>query len=253
MDINKLKNIMKTLRDPVGGCPWDIEQDFKSISPHTIEEAYEVVDAINNNDMPALKEELGDLLLQVIFHSQMASEKGEFSFDDVVESICNKLISRHPHVFGDMEVKTAAEQEAAWEKHKEKERAAKGNQSLLDGVALALPALMRANKLQKRAAKVGFDWPDVKGVFAKIEEEISEVKEAIEDNKNIDGEIGDLIFIVSNLARKLDINPEEALKKCNEKFYKRFSYIEEKLGEKINDASLEEMDRLWEESKKIFN
>jgi len=256
-NIDKLKDIMELLRDPEKGCPWDVEQDYKSISPHTIEEAYEVVDAIDKGDMQALKEELGDLLLQVIFHSQMASEEGEFNFEDVVESINNKLIDRHPHVFGDADIKTANEQEKAWEEQKAKERAVKAgvvgeSLSVLDGVAIALPALTRSVKLQKRAAKVGFDWADLEGVYSKIDEEFDELKRAVNGDGNIAEEFGDLLFCISNLGRKLKLDPEVCLKGCNEKFIKRFKYIENSLNEqnkKLEDSTLEEMDRLWNEAK----
>ena len=255
-NIERLKDIMKLLRDPEKGCPWDVEQDFKSISPHTIEEAYEVVDAIDKGDMKALKEELGDLLLQVIFHSQMANENDDFNFDDVVDSIINKLVDRHPHVFGRVEIKTAKEQEKAWEEHKARERAAKSKScdevSALDGVAIALPALTRSVKLQKRAAKVGFDWPTLDGVYDKIEEEYGELKRAVSGDGNIEEEFGDLLFCISNLGRKLNVDPEGCLKGCNEKFVRRFKYIESRLNDQsknIEDSSLEEMDKLWNEAK----
>lgn len=257
-NIEELKNIMARLRDPNGGCPWDIEQDFLSIAPCAIEEAYEVLDAIEKGDMEHLKEELGDLLLQVIFHAQMAKEKGLFDFEDVTKTIIKKLIARHPHVFGDAEVKTAAEQEIAWEKLKAKERAAKAGDnsyhSVLDGIALSLPATLRAAKLQKRAAKTGFDWPDIEGIFAKIEEEIIETKEAIAKKQGIKEEVGDLLFAVINLARKLGIDPEEALRGCNSKFERRFRYLEykiEKAGNDIKQTSLAEMDKLWDEAKSL--
>ncbi|MDA0781584.1 MAG: nucleoside triphosphate pyrophosphohydrolase [Rickettsiales bacterium] len=255
-NVERLKEIMSLLRDPEKGCPWDVEQDFKSISPHTIEEAYEVVDAIDKGDMQALKEELGDLLLQVIFHSQMASEQGSFNFDDVVDSIINKLVERHPHVFGDADIKTAQEQEKAWEEQKAQERAAKAKDgdvvSVLDGVAIALPALTRSVKLQKRAAKVGFDWADLEGVYNKIDEEYDELKRAVAGDGNIEEEFGDLLFCVSNLGRKLKIDPEVCLKGCNEKFIRRFKHIENSLAKQnrsLEESDLEEMDRLWNEAK----
>lgn len=255
--IEQLKEIMALLRDPIKGCPWDIAQNFESIASCTLEEAYEVLDAIEKGDMDSLKEELGDLLLQVAFHAQMASEQGKFDFEDVAEAIINKLIVRHPHVFGDVEIKTAYEQESAWEKQKELERKNKaGNEahSLLDGVANALPAALRAAKLQKRAAKVGFDWPDLTGVFVKIEEELLEVRQAVDIQNGIKEEIGDLLFSVVNLARKLDIDPEDALRGCNAKFESRFRYVENKIaktGQQMVDASLEDMDRLWDEAKEL--
>jgi len=253
-EIDRLKDIMAQLRDPETGCPWDIEQNFLSIAPHTIEEAYEVVDAIEKNDMQSLKEELGDLLLQVIFYAQMANEQGLFNFEDVAKSINDKLVVRHPHVFGDKDIKTARQQEASWEDIKQQERANKGEHSALDGVALALPALTRAVKLQKRAAKVGFDWPDVTQVLDKIEEEIDELKVEIKSEGNIEEEYGDILFALANLGRKMKISPEEALKKCNSKFEKRFNYIEKSL-KKINKtpekSTLKEMESLWNEAKKL--
>ncbi len=256
--IDELKKIMARLCDPDGGCPWDIEQDFASIAPCTLEEAYEVLDAIEKGDMQALQEELGDLLLQVVFHAQMAAEKNAFDFEDVVQTIIDKLIVRHPHVFGDAEIATAAEQEVAWEKLKEQERKEKakeeGSHSLLDGIAKALPATLRAAKLQKRAAKVGFDWPDLEGVYDKIEEELQEVQQAVKAQQNIKEEVGDVLFAVVNLARKLGIDPEEALRGCNTKFERRFRYVEyktAKAGLDIKDAGLKEMDRLWNEAKEL--
>lgn len=256
-NINELKAIMARLRDPENGCPWDVEQDFLSITAHTIEEAYEVVDAIEQQDMPALKEELGDLLLQVIFYSQMASEENIFNFDQVVDVLNAKLISRHPHVFGDKEIKTAQEQEESWEEIKEQERKNKATPnspaSALDGVAAALPALTRSYKIQKRASKVGFDWPDLTGVFGKIEEEIGELKEAIEENSNIEEEFGDTLFALVNLGRKLKIDPEQALRKGNAKFIKRFAYMEQELQKNdinIKDAKLDVLDKFWEKGKK---
>ena len=257
-NITKLKEIMALLRDPEKGCPWDVEQNFASIAQYAIEEAYEVLDAIEKNDMDNLKEELGDLLLQVVFHSQMASEQKIFDFEDVAAAIINKLIVRHPHVFGDAKIKTVAEQDISWEKIKEAERKNKsGNDSvhsLLDGIAYSLPANIRAAKLQKRAANVGFDWPDLAGVYEKIEEELSEVKQAIADENGIKEEIGDLLFSVVNLARKLDIDPEEALRRCNAKFERRFRYVETQIsknGNDIKNSSLDEMDRLWDEAKAL--
>lgn len=256
-NIERLKEIMVLLRDPEKGCPWDIDQDFKSIAQYAIEEAYEVVDAIEKNDIQGLKEELGDLLLQVIFHSQMASEAGYFQFDDVVETLNQKMIKRHPHVFGDEDIRTAKEQEIAWEKQKEEERSQKAvkkgkEAGLLSGIAVTLPALTRSVKLQARAAKVGFDWPSLDGVFAKIDEELAELKVAVSEKQGIDEELGDLLFSISNLARKLDLDPETCVRMCNEKFIKRFRHIEARLSEKgvsLDDATLEEMDDLWNEAK----
>lgn len=255
--IEELKRIMARLRDPEHGCPWDVEQDFSSIAPHTLEEAYEVVDAIDRQDLAGLKEELGDLLLQVIFHSQMASEQGAFDFEEVVGVIIQKLIDRHPHVFGDADIQTAKEQEIAWEKQKEKERAAKAKAegkvvSILDGVAVALPALTRSVKLQKRAAKVGFDWPSLDGVFGKIREELDELERATKGDGKIAEEYGDVLFAFSNLGRKLKLDPEVCLKACNQKFIRRFAYVEQglaKVGKAPEEVSLADMDVLWDEAK----
>lgn len=251
-EIQQLREIMAMLRNPEKGCPWDVEQNFKSIAQHTIEEAYEVVDAIEKEDMQSLKEELGDLLLQVIFHSQMAEEENLFNFEDVVAVLNKKLIERHPHVFGDKDIKTAAEQENSWEEIKKQERQKKGEGSVLDGVARSLPALTRSVKLQKRAAKVGFEWPTMDGVFAKIEEEIGELKQAVKEDSNIAEEYGDVLFAFSNLGRKLHLSPEDCLRACNAKFERRFSHIEKRLREENRDiekATLEEMDILWDEAK----
>lgn len=257
-NIEELKKIMAQLRSPEGGCPWDLEQNYATIAPHTIEEAYEVADAIERGDMEDLKGELGDLLFQVVFHSQMAAEEGAFDFEDVVCAIRDKMIKRHPHVFGgSVDINTAGEQEVSWEKQKEEERRAQADKegvviSVLDGVAVTLPAMTRAVKLQKRAAKVGFDWPRVESVFDKVYEELDELKHAVKEGSNIEEELGDLLFIVTNLCRKLHLDPEVALKKCNRKFEKRFHYIEAQLQQaqrNINEATLEQMDELWEEAK----
>lgn len=251
----RLKTMMARLRDPETGCPWDVEQNFKTIAPYTIEEAYEVSQAIDNNDLGELKEELGDLLLQVVFHSQMASEIGEFTYDEVSDSIVRKMISRHPHVFGDAHERNASEQTVAWEEMKANERKKKGKterKSVLDGVAAALPALMRAEKLQKRAARVGFDWPDAQQVIDKITEEANELVEARdtgEPQERIHEEMGDLLFAVTNLARKLGVDPEHALRDTNQKFSKRFNYIEENSNGNISELSLDEMEALWQEAK----
>lgn len=252
--VDELLEIMARLRNPLGGCPWDLEQDFKSIAPYTIEEAYEVADAITQNDMKALREELGDLLLQVVFHSQMAREAGHFTFNDVVRGISDKMVARHPHVFGSAEVKTAAAQTENWEKLKDTERKNKGAESLLDGVAQGLPALLRATKLQSRAARVGFQWPDLAPVLAKVDEEVAEVKEAIAagDKAHIEEEIGDLLFMITNLARYVDVDAEGALRGGNAKFERRFRHVEAGLraaGQDIKSASLEEMEKLWNEAK----
>ena len=234
--ISRLKALMAKLRDPQTGCPWDMEQTFKTIAPYTIEEAYEVSDAIDNGNMGELKEELGDLLLQVIFHAQMAGEQGEFDFDNICDALVKKMIIRHPHVFGNEEERSAGEQTKAWEALKADERKQKGGASVLDGVASALPALMRAEKLQKRAARVGFDWPDTMQVLDKIIEEAGEVieaKEGGEPQHRIHEEVGDLIFAVTNLARKLGVDPEHALRDTNKKFTNRFHYIEKKCRARI--------------------
>ncbi len=254
-DIQELLSVMARLRDPEGGCPWDREQDFTTIAPYTIEEAYEVADAISRNDMADLRDELGDLLFQVVFHARMAEEAGEFSFADVVQAIVEKMLRRHPHVFADEEVADAEAQTRAWEEHKAKERHAKGQlHSLLDGVTLGLPALSRAQKLQKRAARAGFDWPEVGGVLDKIAEELDEVRAEIAagDQAALQGEIGDLLFACVNLARYAGVDPETALRGTNEKFERRFRYIEEALrrqGKALEQCSLEEMDNLWNEAK----
>ncbi len=248
---------MARLRDPEAGCPWDVEQTYETIAPYTIEEAYEVADAIQRGDLTDLKEELGDLLLQVVFHSRIAEEAGEFAFPDVVEAIVDKMVRRHPHVFGDDTMRDSAAQTRAWEAQKAEERAAKGkDDSLLDDVPAALPALLRAVKLQKRAARVGFDWPETRQVMDKIHEEMAELSEAVielEDPAKIEEELGDLLFVYSNLARKLKVDPEHALRQANAKFERRFHYIERALadqGRTPDDATLDEMDALWNEAKK---
>ena len=253
--IEKLIAIMAQLRDPQNGCPWDNQQTFSTIAPYTIEEAYEVADAIERDDKPALKDELGDLLFQVVFHAQMAREESSFDFDDVVEAICRKMVQRHPHVFGDADVRSEQEQTKAWEAQKATERVTSGNDtgpsSALDGVALPLPAPMRAEKLQKRAARVGFDWPETEPVFEKIAEEISEIHEVIGHGGNPDeltDEVGDLLFACVNLARHLSVDPEVALRRGNDKFERRFRRIEANLrdaGKSPEDCSLEELENHW--------
>lgn len=250
-----LLEIMARLRSPQGGCPWDLEQNFATIAPYTIEEAYEVADAIARGDMANLREELGDLLLQVVFHSQMAQEEGLFSFEDVAQSIADKMVARHPHVFSDAEIKTAQAQTENWETLKAAERAKKQTGAgVLADVPLALPATMRAQKLQKRAARVGFDWPDVRGVLAKIREELDEVEEAMQNGSpaQLREEIGDVLFAVINLARFHDVDAEDALRATNHKFTARFEYIETQLaarGIAIKDAGLDVMEALWNEAK----
>lgn len=254
----RLLGIMRRLRSPDGGCPWDLEQTFETIAPYTIEEAYEVREAVQSGDRAALKDELGDLLFQVVFHTQMAFEEGAFGFGDVAEAISAKMIRRHPHVFADAAIADAGAQSEAWERHKAAERAAKGGDQagILDNVPAALPALKRAEKLQKRAARVGFDWPDIGPVMAKIEEERTELVEAIAtgERAQIADEMGDLLFAVANLARHLGLDPEESLRSTNDKFTRRFKYIESSLKEQkmpIEEASLDEMEALWQRAKGV--
>lgn len=255
--IDRLLAIMARLRDPDGGCPWDLEQDFASIAPYTIEEAYEVADAIERGDMEELKDELGDLLLQVVFHARMAEEAGLFAFDDVAEAICAKMIRRHPHVFGGEGERSAGEVKTRWEDIKAQEKAAKGSAqtSILDDVPLTLPALARAVKLQNRAARVGFDWPDTSLVIDKLNEEMLELSAEIAkggDPDRLEDEMGDLLFVYANLARHMKVDPEAALRRANAKFRRRFGRIEEKLaarGKKPEESSLEEMDALWNDAK----
>lgn len=254
-NVTRLVEIMALLRDPERGCPWDVEQDFSTIAPHTIEEAYEVAEAIDHGDMAALKDELGDLLLQVVFHAQMANEAGHFDFEDVAETICDKLVRRHPHVFGDIRIDDSATQTKAWEDHKageRKSRSSTGEAGVLDGVSLALPALTRALKLQKRAARVGFDWDQASDVLAKIEEEAAEIKHEMASGENGDrlqDEAGDLLFTIVNLARKLNLDAEKALRRSNAKFERRFRRMEEILAadgaKKPEDLNLNQLDALW--------
>lgn len=251
--MDKLLEIMARLRDPDRGCPWDLEQDFSTIAPYTIEEAYEVADAIERRDMEDLRDELGDLLLQVVFHAQMAREGGAFDFNDVVESICDKMVRRHPHVFGDAEIDDADAQTHAWEQVKALERHARGLRSLLDDVPRGLAELQRAVKLQKRAARVGFDWDAADAVLEKLAEETDEVREAIAggDEAGIKEEIGDLLFVVTNLARKLDVDPAHALRNASAKFERRFRAMEEVGGghEMLSKMSLDELESLWQAAK----
>jgi len=286
--IRRLLTIMSRLRDPEHGCPWDREQDFRSVAPYTIEEAYEVADAIERADLTALRDELGDLLFQVVFHSQLAMEQGAFDFEAVAAAISDKMERRHPHVFGDEKVADAAEQTVAWEEHKRRERAqrhaagqssaraatagyspeAKAEEnrelpgvpaSVMDDVPRALPALTRAAKLGKRAASVGFQWPDLSGVLDKIEEEVAELRAALaldsaqsERQAQIEAELGDLFFSLVNFSRHLKVDPERALRGTNQKFEQRFRHVETRLreqGKEPGQASLEEMERLWKEAK----
>ena len=251
----RLLEIMRRLRDPQTGCPWDIEQDFDSIAPYTIEEAYEVADAIARADWPDLEGELGDLLLQTVYHTQMGEEAGHFTFDSVVKAISDKMVARHPHVFGDESRDKSAEQQVQdWERIKAAERADKAQTRTLDGVAVGLPALTRAVKLQKRAARVGFDWPDTSHVIDKIVEEAGELVAAREtlSQADVEEEFGDLLFVVANLARHLEIDPETALRAANAKFTRRFAAVEDALaarGKKPADSDLAEMDALWDAAK----
>ena len=253
--ISRLLQIMTRLRDPATGCAWDIEQTFATIAPYTIEEAYEVADAIDRGDMAELEGELGDLLLQTIYHSQIGAEAGHFSFTSVTKAISDKMIARHPHVFGtESRNKTAAQQTTDWEKIKAAERAQKAEIRTLAGVAIGLPALLRAVKLQKRAARVGFDWPDISMVLDKLQEEARELAEARDTltQAEITDELGDMLFVMANLARHLQVDPEAALRGANAKFTRRFSYIEDALaaiGKTPAQSDLAEMDTLWNTAK----
>jgi ATP diphosphatase len=259
--LDRLLDIMARLRDPQHGCPWDREQDFSTIAPYTIEEAYEVADAIARNDTDALKDELGDLLFQVVFHARMAEEGGIFAFDDVATAIADKMERRHPHVFGGTEIASIAAQNRAWEEHKAAERrdrsqAAGTANSVLDGVALALPALLRAVKLQKRAARIGFDWPQADQVFDKIAEEIAELRTELDrggDRDRLEDEVGDLLFSVANFARKLDLDPEVALRRATAKFERRFRRVEAVATKQSALPDLEELEALWREAKREEN
>ncbi len=285
--LQRLLAIMAALRTPGTGCPWDLEQTFESIAPYTIEEAYEVADAIRRRDMPDLKDELGDLLLQVVYHARMAEEADAFAFADVAEAVNAKMVRRHPHVFGSNEERGAGAQPDFWSRIKAEERAAKAEErarlsstgvdvpsahgsSLLADVPVAMPALTRAIKLQEKAAKVGFDWPDLAPVFAKLKEEVTELEEVIlaidatnqppavsgrlpareSETANKEEELGDILFVIANVARHLKLDPETALRKANDKFTRRFAYIERRLAEQgktCEQSSLEEMDALWNE------
>ena len=255
-EIAELLEIMRRLRSPAGGCPWDLEQTFATIAPYTIEEAYEVSAAIEDQDWPGLKDELGDLLFQVVFHARMAEERGLFAFGDVVDAIVNKMVRRHPHVFADAaRPADAGAQTLSWEAVKAAERGAKGPAGTLDNVPLALPALTRAEKLQKRLSSVGFDWHNPRLVLAKVAEEAAEIVEAQESGASqaeLEGEVGDLLFVVANLARHLKVDPEAALRTTNAKVTRRFRWIEARLaaqGRGPKDATLDEMEALWVEAK----
>ncbi|GAA5316173.1 MAG: nucleoside triphosphate pyrophosphohydrolase [Candidatus Pelagadaptatus aseana] len=267
-DLDDLLYLMARLRDPDGGCPWDLVQTYKTIAASTIEEAYEVVDAIETEDFKQLREELGDFLFQVIFYSQLAREEGRFDFHDIIHSVTDKLIRRHPHVFPNGELQARFEGErtesdelaikAQWEVLKQQEREDKGFSGVLADVPIAMPALPRAAKLQKRAARVGFDWPDIEPVFAKISEELDEVKEALQqgDQAAVNEELGDLLFSVVNLARHLKSDPETSLRQANAKFERRFEYIEACLRRDnlaFEQVSLERLDQLWDQTKQAVN
>jgi nucleoside triphosphate diphosphatase len=250
--------IMAQLRDPERGCPWDREQDFATIAPYTIEEAYEVADAIARGDMPALKDELGDLLFQVVFHARIAEEAEHFAFDDVAAAIADKMVRRHPHVFGAVEIASAAAQSAAWEEHKAEERRARAaaagiRESVLDGVAVALPALLRAAKIQARAARIGFDWPAARPVVAKLGEEIAELEAELDDGADpgkVEDEMGDILFAAANLARKLDLDPEATLRRATAKFERRFRRVETVAAERGIGADLDALEALWQQVKR---
>ena len=246
--IERLAGIMAKLRDPETGCPWDVEQDFATIAPYTIEEAHEVADAIARGDMADLKGELGDLQLQVVFHARMAEEAGHFALTDVIDSISDKMVRRHPHVFGDTERTDETAAQVGWEQIKAKERAGRKETGALAGVALGLPALLRAEKLQKRAARVGFDWPDADGPRAKVAEEIDEIASAPDDAARAE-EFGDLLFALVNWARHMKIDPEAALRAANSKFERRFAAMEAEAGEAFAGLGLEEKETLWEKAK----
>jgi len=256
-ELDRLIDVMRRLRDPETGCPWDVKQTFETIAPYTIEEAYEVADAIARGDLTDIRDELGDLLLQVVFQSRIAEEAGQFDLGMVAKSIANKMVARHPHVFGtDEDRPTASRQKEIWEDIKAAERAKKGKAGVLDDVATGLPPMMRALKLQKRAARVGFDWPDFAQLVDKLNEEVAELQVEIaaepQDKAKLSDEVGDLLFVAVNMARKLGIDPETALTDCNRKFEHRFNYIEqslEKENKSIDDASLDEMETLWQEAK----
>lgn len=263
-DIARLIEIMAALRTPGTGCPWDLEQTFRSIAPYTIEEAHEVADAIERGDLADLKEELGDLLLQAVYHARIAEEQGAFAFADVVETVTAKMIRRHPHVFGDAETRAAGAAKGFWDRIKAEEKVEKAaarralglpepaSRSLLDDVPGSLPGLAAAVKLQEKAAKVGFDWPSLAPVFEKLREEVAELDEAVdgESAEKVEEELGDLLFVIANVARHLKVDPDGALRRANEKFRRRFRYIEERLaaaGKTPAQSTLDEMDALWNE------
>ena len=255
-----LLEVMARLRDPETGCPWDQQQDFATIAPYTIEEAYEVEDAIRSGSPALLLDELGDLLFQVVYHARMAEERGWFAFGDVAAAIADKMVRRHPHVFGAEEARTAEQQTTAWEAQKAAERAGRAQSRTLAGIPVGLPALTRAAKLTRRAGRVGFDWPDAAAVLDKLEEEAEELRQELKndaetsDIERISDEVGDLLFVLANLARKLDLEPEECLQRANRKFERRFRHIEQSLelsGKLPADASLDQMEALWIEAKQL--
>ena len=252
--MQQLLEIMQRLRDPEKGCPWDVEQDFSTIAPFTIEEAYEVADAIARGDMADLKDELGDLLFQVVFHAQMAAEQGSFNFDDVHQAVCDKMVRRHPHVFEDVEIRDATQQTKVWENYKAEERKEKGEHSLMAGIPAGMAELQRSVKLQKRAAKVGFDWGSPGPVMQKFEEELGEMRQAMDSGSRdaMEDELGDLLFVATNLARQLKIDPGTALRRANAKFERRFRAMEDTAGghDALDAMSLESMESLWQTVKK---
>lgn len=258
--LRHLLDVMARLRDPQTGCPWDQVQDFATIAPYTIEEAYEVEDAISRGAPALLMDELGDLLFQVVYHARMAEERGWFSFADVAAGIADKMVRRHPHVFGAEEARSVEQQNAAWETQKQAERAARAEAGTLAGIPIGLPALTRAAKLTKRAGRVGFDWPDAAAVLDKLEEEAEELRAELQtgaeppDTERLNDEVGDLLFVLANLARKLDLDPETCLRAANQKFERRFGYIEQSLvleGKIPTDATLDRMEELWLAAKRL--
>jgi nucleoside triphosphate diphosphatase len=254
-EIRRLLDIMKALRDPAGGCPWDREQTFETIAPYTIEEAYEVADAIARRDLETLPDELGDLLFQVVYHARIAEEEGHFAFADVARLVADKMVRRHPHVFGDARMHDAAAQTAAWEEQKRSERAERAETGALAGVPVGLPALTRALKLTARAARVGFDWPDPAAVLEKLDEEVAELRAELApaDPARLADEVGDMLFVLANLARKLSLDPEECLRAANAKFVRRFSKMEQLSDSKrltLAEMPLAAMETLWQEAKR---
>jgi len=254
-ELRRLLDIMAALRDPATGCPWDRVQDFATIAPYTIEEAYEVADAIARRDFSALPDELGDLLFQVVYHARMAEEAGQFDFADIARAISDKMIRRHPHVFADAAVRSATAQTMAWEAQKQAERTAKSEHTVLAGVPVILPALTRAHKLTARAARVGFDWPDAAAVLDKLDEEISELRAELPDADpaRLTDELGDMLFVLANLARKLGLDGETCLRHANEKFTRRFNAVEDRVaaeGKTLSESTLDEMEAHWQAVKK---